>query len=176
LSYDEVAKDILVVPFLSEAECKEIIAKSEAVGGWGQMAGDKFPAQEIRADKLGLWAELEAAWKDHLGKIAESKWTPMEHIGLRDAFAMRYAMDTQTSLGFHTDASLVTGSVKLNEDYEGAELVFPHQDFSNINVPLGHCILFPSAVTHGHKVNPLKSGVKYSLTMWTSRYQGDVNI
>jgi hypothetical protein len=176
LGYDEVAKDILVVPFMSEAQCREIIAKSEAVGGWGQMAGDKFPAQEIRADKLGIWRELEAGWKDHLGKIAESKWTPMEHIGLRDAFAMRYAMDTQTSLGFHTDASLVTGSVKLNEDYEGAELVFPHQDFSNINVPLGHCILFPSSVTHGHKVNPLKSGVKYSLTMWTSRYQGDVNI
>ena len=176
LSYEEVAKDILVVPFLSEAQCRDIIAKSEAVGGWGQMAGDKFPAQEIRADKLGLWEELEAAWKDHLGKVAESKWTPMEHIGLRDAFAMRYAMDTQTSLGFHTDASLVTGSVKLNEDYEGAELIFPHQNFSNINVPLGHCILFPSAVTHGHKVNPLKSGVKYSLTMWTSRYQGDVNI
>ena len=176
LSYEEVAKDILVVPFLSEAQCKDIIAKSEAVGGWGQMAGDKFPAQEIRADKLGIWAELEAAWKDHLGRVAESKWTPMEHIGLRDAFSMRYAMDTQTSLGFHTDASLVTGSVKLNEDYEGAELVFPHQNFSNINVPLGHCILFPSAVTHGHKVNPLISGVKYSLTMWTSRYQGDVNI
>jgi hypothetical protein len=176
LSYDEVAKDILVVPFLSEAQCGDIIAKSEAVGGWGQMEGDKFPAQEIRADKLGLWSELEAAWKDHLGKIAESKWTPMEHIGLRDAFAMRYAMDTQTKLGFHTDASLVTGSVKLNEDYEGAELCFPHQDFSNINVPLGHCILFPSAVTHGHYVSPLKSGVKYSLTMWTSRYQGDVNI
>ena len=176
LKYDEVAKDILIVPFLSEAQCKEIISKSEAVGSWGQMEGDKFPAQEIRADRLGIWAELEAAWKDHLGKIAESKWTPMEHIGLRDAFTMRYAMNTQTSLGFHTDASLVTGSVKLNEDYEGGELCFPHQDFSNINVPLGHCILFPSAVTHGHYVSPLKSGVKYSLTMWTSRYQGDVNI
>ena len=176
LDYDEVAKDILVVPFLSEAQCNDIIAKSEAVGGWGQMAGDKFPAQEIRVDRLGLWSQLETAWKCHLGKIAETKWTPMEHIGLRDAFAMRYAMDTQTSLGFHTDASLVTGSVKLNENYDGAELIFPHQNFSNINVPLGHCILFPSAVTHGHKVNPLKSGVKYSLTMWTSRYQGDVNI
>ena len=26
-----------------------------------------------------------------------------------------------------------------------------------------------------HYVNELKSGVKYSLTMWTSRYTGDVN-
>ena len=176
LNYDEVAKDILVVPFLSEEQCKNIISKSEAVGGWGAMDGDKFPAQEIRADKLGMWTDLEKAWRDYLGKVAESKWTPMEHIGLRDAFTMRYAMDTQTSLGFHTDASLVTGSVKLNEDYEGAELVFPHQNFSNINVPLGHCILFPSAVTHGHKVNPLISGVKYSLTMWTSRFVGDQNL
>ena len=176
LNYEEVAKDILVVPFLSETQCKNIIAKSEAVGGWGAMEGDKFPAQEIRADKLGMWKELEVAWEDYLGKVAESKWTPMEHIGLRDAFTMRYAMDTQTSLGFHTDASLVTGSVKLNEDYEGAELVFPHQNFSNIDVPLGHCILFPSAVTHGHKVNPLISGVKYSLTMWTSRFVGDQNL
>ncbi len=176
LKYDEIAKDILITPFMSKDHCKIIIDAAEAVGGWDQMEGDKFPAQEIRANKLGIWTALEGAWRDKLGKIAESKWTPMEHIGLRDAFAMRYAMDTQTSLAFHTDASLVTGSVKLNDDYEGAELCFPHQDFSNINVPLGHCILFPSAVTHGHYVSPLKSGVKYSLTMWTSRYRGDVNI
>jgi hypothetical protein len=139
------------------------------------MEGDKFPAQEIRVRKLGLWDELEWVWKEQLGKVAEKKWTPMEHMGLRDAFTMRYSMDTQTSLGFHTDASLVTGSVKLNDDYEGAELIFPHQNFSNKDVPVGHCILFPSQVTHGHKVEPLKSGVKYSLTMWTSRYRGDVN-
>ena len=175
LEYEEVAKDILLVPFLSEAKCRELIDKSEHVGGWGQMEGDKFPAQEIRAKKLGLWDDLEEQWKMRLGKIAESKWTPMQHIGLRDAFTMRYTMDTQTSLGFHTDASLVTGSVKLNDDYEGAELIFPHQGFSNKDVPVGHCILFPSQVTHGHKVEPLKSGVKYSLTMWTSRYRGDVN-
>lgn len=175
LKYEEVAKDILLVPFLSEDECRDIISKSESLGGWGQMDGDKFPAQEIRISKLGMWDEIEKAWKDYLGKVAESKWTPMQHIGLRDAFTMRYSVDTQTSLGFHTDASLVTGSVKLNDDYEGAELVFPHQNFSNINVPVGNCILFPSAVTHGHKVNPLMSGVKYSLTMWTSRYVGDQN-
>ncbi|HAI39088.1 MAG TPA: hypothetical protein DCM40_13690, partial [Maribacter sp.] len=100
---------------------------------------------------------------------------PMQHYGLRDAFTMRYAMDTQTTLGFHTDASLVTGSVKLNDDYVGAELIFPHQSFSNKDVPVGHCLLFPSQVTHGHKVDTLKSGIKYSLTMWTSRYPGDVN-
>tara|TARA_R100001126_G_scaffold90442_1_gene59673 strand:- start:814 stop:2562 length:1749 start_codon:yes stop_codon:yes gene_type:complete len=175
LSFEEVAKDILLIPFLTRSECGEIIQLSENMGEWGQMDGDKFPAQEIRVKKLGLWDRLEKAWQNRLGKIAESKWTPMQHYGLRDAFTMRYAMDTQTSLGFHTDASLITGSVKLNDDYDGAELIFTHQNFSNKDVPIGHCLLFPGQVTHGHKVNALKSGIKYSLTMWTSRYPGDVN-
>lgn len=173
--YQEVAKDILITPLFTPEYCQEIIQRADALGKWEPMGGDKFPAQEIRVRELGLWDEIEAIWKDKLGKIAESKWTPMAHIGLRDAFVMRYSMDTQTSLGFHTDASLVTGSVKLNGDYEGGELIFPHQDFDNANVVDGACLLFPSAVTHGHKVNPLIKGVKYSLTMWTSRYEGDVN-
>jgi predicted 2-oxoglutarate/Fe(II)-dependent dioxygenase YbiX len=96
-------------------------------------------------------------------------------MGLRDAFTMRYSMETQKSLGLHTDASLITGSVKLNDNYEGATLYFPRQDFTNLDVPVGSCILFPSEVTHGHYVDELKSGVKYSLTMWTSRYVGDEN-
>ena len=100
---------------------------------------------------------------------------PMAHIGLRDAFTMKYTPDTQNMLALHTDASLVTGNVKLNEDYEGGELLFPRQNFSNINVPKGRCLLWPSEVTHGHAVNEIYNGTKYSLTMWTSRYQGDVN-
>jgi len=175
LNYEEVAKDILVTDFLSENQCKYLIDKSESRGSWGSMDGDKFPAQEIRLKDLGLWHEYERLWHEKLGKISESFWTPMKHHGLRDAFTMKYSMDTQKDLALHTDASLVTGSVKLNDDFEGAELIFPRQNYSNINVPRGKCILFPSEVTHGHHVPELLSGVKYSLTMWTSRYDGDVN-
>jgi len=175
LDCKEVAKDILVTDFLTENQCKFLIDKSESRGNWGAMEGDKFPAQEIRLKELGLWHEYERLWHEKLGKISEKFWPPMEHYGLRDAFTMRYTTDTQTSLALHTDASLVTGSVKLNSNYEGAELIFPRQDFSNVKVENGQCILFPAQVTHGHYVNELKSGVKYSLTMWTSRYSGDVN-
>ena len=175
LDYKEVAQDLLVTKLLSESECKDLIAKSDALGGWGNLDGDKFPAQEIRLKKLGLWKQYEALWKDRLFKICEKHWKPVEYMGLRDAFTMRYAMDTQKSLGLHTDASLITGSVKLNDNYEGATLYFPRQDFTNLDVPVGSCILFPSQVTHGHYVDELQSGVKYSLTMWTSRYVGDEN-
>ena len=175
LDYKEVAPEILVTDFLSKRQCDYLISKSESNGDWGKMDGDKFPAQEIRIRKLGLWHEYERLWHEKLGKIAEKHWSPMLHMGLRDAFTMRYSVSTQKELGLHTDASLVTGSVKLNEDYEGAELLFPRQKFSNINVGVGQCILFPGEVTHGHEVPPLLSGVKYSLTMWTSRYPGDLN-
>lgn len=175
LEYDEVGPEILCTDFLTDRQCDYLIQKSESYGNWGQMEGDKFPAQEIRIRQLGLWHEYERLWHEKLGKIAEQYWVPMAHIGLRDAFTMKYTVDTQKSLGLHTDASLVTGSVKLNEDFEGAEVVFPRQNFSNINVPKGRCLLWPSEVTHGHYVPDLLSGTKYSLTMWTSRYKGDVN-
>lgn len=175
LAYEELAPEILVTDFLSDVQCQYLINKSEISGNWGQMEGDKFPAQEIRLKKLGLWHEYERLWHEKLAKIAMEHWKPYLHIGLRDAFTMKYSMQTQKALGFHTDASLVTGSVKLNEDYEGAELIFPRQNFSNINVKQGRCILFPSDVTHGHYVTELQSGTKYSLTMWTQRYKGDVN-
>ena len=175
LDYKEVAPEILVTDFLTDRQCDFLIQKSESYGNWGQMDGDKFPAQEIRLRSIGLWHEYERLWAEKLGKISETHWKPMAHHGLRDAFTMRYSMETQKELGLHTDASLVTGSVKLNEDYEGAELIFPRQNFSNIKVSKGQCILFPGEVTHGHYVPELLSGVKYSLTMWTSRYPGDVN-
>ena len=175
LEYEEVAPEILVAEFMSEAQCQRYIEASESLGRWGELDGDKFPAQEIRLKELGLWDEISEQWADKLSKICEKHWHPEAYLGLRDAFTMRYSMDTQTELGLHTDASLFTGSVKLNDNYAGAELVFPRQEFTNKNVKVGQCILFPSMVTHGHKVLPLRGGKKYSLTMWTCRYEGDSN-
>jgi GR25 family glycosyltransferase involved in LPS biosynthesis len=173
--YQEVAKDILITPLFTPEYCQEIIQRADALGKWETMGGDKFPAQEIRLKEIGLWDEISEQWAERLSKICEKHWHPEAYLGLRDAFTMRYSMDTQTELGLHTDASLFTGSVKLNNDYAGAELVFPRQNFSNKDVKVGQCILFPSMVTHGHKVLPLRGGKKYSLTMWTCRYEGDSN-
>ena len=175
LEYEEVAPDILCTDFLSEKQCEYLIEKSSSHGNWSNMDGDKFPAQEIRLKEIGLWHEYDRLWHEKLGNICEKHWHPEAYIGLRDAFTMRYSIETQTELGLHTDASLFTGSVKLNDNYAGAELIFPRQEFSNKDIAIGKCILFPSMVTHGHYVDELRGGKKYSLTMWTSRYEGDVN-
>ena len=175
LEYEEVAPDILCTDFLSEKQCEYLIEKSSSHGNWSNMDGDKFPAQEIRLKQLGLWHEYDRLWHEKLGRICEKHWHPEAYLGLRDAFTMQYSLETQTELGLHTDASLFTGSVKLNDNYAGAELIFPRQEFSNKDIAIGKCILFPSMVTHGHYVDELRGGKKYSLTMWTSRYEGDVN-
>ena len=158
---------------MTQAQCEDMIAASEKHGDWGSLSYDKFPAQEIRLKQLGYWESLEKHWKKHVFPIIEEHWRPMAMYGLRDAFSMRYALDTQTSLALHTDASLVTGSVKLNDDYEGAVLQFPRQGITNEHVPVGRAIIFPGMVTHGHTCTELTKGVKYSLTMWTSRWEGD---
>ena len=172
--YEKINDDMLLVDFLSPEMCDKIISISDECGEWGSLSYDKFPAQEIRMKKLGLLEELQTHWNKNIVPIVEKHWFPMEMYGVRDAFVMRYSKDTQTSLSLHTDASLVTGSIKLNDDYEGAELFFPRQNVSNKDIPVGKCILFPGQVTHGHTCQDLISGVKYSLTIWTSRYHGDI--
>ena len=122
-----------------------------------------------------LYKQLEDHWTQYIKPICEEYWAPMLHTSIRDAFVMKYTVDTQRSLALHNDASLVTASVKLNDDYEGAELVFPRQKKTNKDVPVGEAILFPGQVTHGHKCEELTSGTKYSLTIWTARYAGDIN-
>lgn len=175
--YEVMDTDMLVTSFLTEDQCKKLIELAEAHGGWEPMPGDKFPAQEIRLWDISeeLFQQLDAHWTKYIKPICEEYWRPMLHHSVRDAFVMKYTVDTQRSLPLHHDASLVTASIKLNDDYEGADLVFPRQGKSNKEVPVGEAILFPGQVTHGHMCEELLSGTKYSLTIWTSRYAGDIN-
>ena len=172
-NYEMLGNDMILVDYLTPTMCDDLIEISNKHGGWNSLKYDKFPAQEIRLKALDLWEDMEMHWKKYLYPAIENYWWPMEMYGMRDAFVMRYSLDTQKSLALHTDASLVTGSVKLNDDYEGADLVFPRQNYSNKDIPVGKCLLFPGAVTHGHACTELTSGVKYSLTMWSQRYPGD---
>ena len=192
--FELLTDDMLLVDFMTQESCERLIEIADKHGGWGSLAYDKFPAQEIRMNQLhntmptgesvviptedgkqeqNLLRELEVSWNDYIVPVVEKYWKPLQMYGLRDAFVMRYAMDTQVSLNLHHDASLVTGSVKLNDDYEGAELIYPRQGISNEDIPVGKMILFSGQLTHGHECLPLTSGVKYSLTIWSRRYTND---
>tara|TARA_B100000945_G_scaffold215483_1_gene173636 strand:+ start:1131 stop:3038 length:1908 start_codon:yes stop_codon:yes gene_type:complete len=172
--YEIINRDMLLIDYMTPYMCDSLIEIADKNGQWDSLEYDKFPAKEIRLKALGLWDEMEKYWKESIYPIVEEFWWPSIMYGIRDAFVMRYSLDTQTNLNLHCDASLVTGSIKLNDDYEGADLVFPRQRFSNKDIPVGKCILFPGQLTHGHECQQLISGVKYSLTIWSSRYTDDL--
>lgn len=172
--YEKINDDMIVVDFLSPEMCNSLIELADNHGKWESLSYDNFPAQEIRIKELDLWESMEYHWKRYIDPIVEEFWTPTQMYGLRDAFILRYSLETQKRLNLHNDASLVTGSVKLNDNYEGADLYFPRQDVSNKDIDVGKCILFPGQLSHGHTSRDLISGVKYSLTIWTSRYDNDL--
>ena len=171
--YEILDRDMLLVDFMTQDQCERLIDIADNNGAWGSLDYDKFPAQEIRMKELGLWEQLEEHWNTHIVPTVEQYWKPIQMYGLRDGFVMKYALDTQVSLNLHHHASLVTGSVKLNDDYTGAELIYPRQGITNKDIPVGKMLLFPGAVSHGHECLSLKSGIKYSLTIWSCRYPND---
>jgi len=172
--YDVLSDDILLIDFMSEDMCQNMISLAEEKQ-FKIMEGDKVPAQELRLKEIDQWKKLEEHWNKIVYEIIWEYWNPCHCWGLRDAFIIKYEMDKQRELRLHNDASLVTGSIKLNDDYEGGVLEFPRQKVSNKDVPIGKCILFPGQVTHGHSSSLLTKGTKYSLTIWSSRYKGDIN-
>lgn len=172
-TFEKIGDEMIMIDYKTPEQCQEWIDISERNGSWNPHPDDRFPSHDIHLKKLGLWEEAEQHWDEVVKPIIEGFWPPMLHYNLRKAFTMKYSPDTQTTLGYHCDSSMVTGSVKLNDDYVGATLHWPRQGVNNSDIPVGKMILFPSMVTHGHYVDELKSGTKYSATFWTARFPGE---
>ena len=171
-NYEVISDDIICIDFMTPYMCDKMIEIADG-HKFDNLSYDKVPGRELRLTEMGLWEELEKHWLKTVYDISYKYWDPCHIYGLRDAFIIRYSMDTQRSLKRHHDASLVTGSVKLNDEYTGGELQFPRQGITNSDIPVGKCLLFPGQVSHPHLSSELESGVKYSLTIWSSRYTGD---
>jgi hypothetical protein len=171
-------RDIIVIDnFFSEDFCKKLIEEGESFNNWKPLDTDAYPGQEVRLRDLNNKHFIDTfyqAYQETIVPLVEKHWFPMQMHGIRDLFIIKYSMDGQKDLPLHHDMSLVSGSIKLNNDYEGAELVFPRQGISNKDLPVGSIVLWPSSVTHPHKCEELISGTKYSLTMWTARHAEDI--
>ena len=172
--YEVIEKDMILIDFMSEHQCQRLIELAEQKAEWKSLPNDTYPAQEIRLKELNIYKELEEHWQKHVKPIIEPYWNPMVVEGVRDAFMLKYSTDSQTKLALHHDSSHVTGSVKLNKNYKGGELFFPRQGISNADIPVGKLLLFPGQVTHPHECVELTEGTKYSLTIWSQRYKGDI--
>jgi 2OG-Fe(II) oxygenase superfamily len=165
--WEQVAPDLLVTPFWTPSFCATVIRAAEAVGAFEPDDEDPVPGHEV---SLAVISPRLGAVEQHIGSQIWPRlrevWPYIDYHGLRDVFVIRYAPGEQESLRIHHDVAQVSASVKLNADHEGAELTFPRQGFSNIDVPVGELLVWPSLVTHPHRTEQLRRGVKYALTVW----------
>jgi len=163
-----VGQEIVQMPFWTPEFCATLIQAAQAAGGFAHQNDDPVPGYEISLAAIAprLFEAVEQDIGIRLWPALQQWWPLIDYHGLRDAFVIRYAMGEQEELRMHHDVAQVSGSIKLNDDYDGAVLEFPRQKFSNADVPVGDVIAWPSLVTHPHASSQLTRGVKYSLTIW----------
>jgi len=166
-----ISSDMIVIENLfSEEWCNKVIEETNKFP-FKPLETDSYPAQEVRLNQIDkvLLNEYIQKYYDVIVPICEKYWPKLTMYNIRDLFTIKYTLDTQKSLRLHNDMSLVTGSMKLNDSYEGGVLNFPRQEASNLDLKVGDMLLWPGQVTHPHESLDLISGEKYSLTMWTER-------
>ena len=164
----EVAPDVLVVPCWTPQFCATVIRAAEALGAFEQHPDDPVPGHEVSLAVISprLFDAVQDDFGARIWPQLRLVWPYIDYYGVRDAFVIRYAPGEQESLRIHHDVAQLSGSIKLNEQYTGAELVFPRQGFDNAAVDVGEMLVWPSLVTHPHETAQLDSGVKYALTVW----------
>ena len=164
----ESAQDIITMPFWTPEFCDTVIRAAKAAGGFSPQDDDPVGSYDLSLAAISprLFGALEQDIGMRLWPAIRQWWPIVDYHGLRDAFVIHYAMGEQEELRLHHDVAQVSASIKLNDDYTGAELEFPRQGFTNADVPVGHIIAWPSLVTHPHASRPLLSGEKFSLTIW----------
>lgn len=164
----EVAPEILQVPWWTRRFCRAVIRAAELTGGFAPDPDDPVPGHEVSLAAISpaLFSALQDDVGMRLWPQLQQVWPLAEYHGIRDAFVIRYAPGEQEDLRLHHDVAQISASVRLDDGFEGAELVFPRQGWDNARQPVGSMIAWPSLVTHPHEVRPLRSGVKHALTIW----------
>ncbi|MEI2705315.1 MAG: hypothetical protein V9E89_08625 [Ilumatobacteraceae bacterium] len=161
--YTELAADILVTPFWTPSFCATLIRAAEATGAFEPNPHDPVPGHEVSLAAISPQL-FEAVQNDVGGRLwprLKRVWPYVDYVGLRDAFVIKYELGGQEELRIHHDVAQVSASIKLNDDYTGAELRFPRQNAGNASVAVGDALGVavardPSAPVHttalGHQV------------------------
>jgi hypothetical protein len=164
----EVASEMYAMSCWTPEFCAALIRAADLVGGYTSHESDPVPGQEISLAAISpsLFEAVQNDMGIRIWPQLQQHWPLIDYHGINDAFIIRYEIGGQEELRIHHDVAQVSASVKLNNDYTGAELQFPRQGFSNADMSVGSLIAWPSLVTHPHLSAPITSGVKYSLTIW----------
>ena len=168
----EVASDIILLPFWTPDFCAEVVKAADLLDEYKPLDGDvknnAAPGQETRFNRISQrFAEnFESHFKRRVAPIVRQHWWPISLGKNRMPFVLKYSPEVQPSLDPHHDASMISMTIILNEDYEGGHLTFPRQHWDSRGVETGTMVVFPGRVTHVHWVLPVTAGTRYSAAAW----------
>ena len=176
----DVYKDILITPFYTEKFCDDLVELAKFYNNKFEQF-IKYQRKEIteeitdtspwntlffsRISNL-LFEDFCNHYKRYITPVLEKQFASSGVDGWFSPFIIKYDKPGQI-VHLHNDISSFTMNVKLNTDFEGCDLEFPRQGWSNKNIPKGSCFIWPSTITHPHQSKPLIKGTKYTLASWT---------
>ena len=163
-----VAEEIFALSCWTPKFCDALIRAAELTGAFEINPNDPVPGHEVSLAVISpqLFNAVEVDFGLRIWSQLQQQWPLIDYHGIQDVFVIKYEVAQQEELRMHHDVAQVSASIKLNNDYHGAELEFPRQNFSNREMKIGQMVAWPSLVTHPHRSAPIVSGVKYSATVW----------
>jgi hypothetical protein len=173
-----VHNDIIVTPFWTEEFCQDIIALSDTYADdfdkniyfkGGEQSEKGIGWHDILMNQISqpLFEEFVKQYQSMICPLISEVYQGGNFVtGWFSPYIIKYDRIGQEN-NLHHDASLVTLNIKLNNNYEGCELVFPRQNFNSKDIPPGYAMIWPSTVSHPHVTTPLISGRKLSIVSWT---------
>jgi hypothetical protein len=169
---EQIATDILQIEFWRPEFCRILTEAADSINQYESRPNDPIPGQELRIEKISpdLYRSFCMHWKQTVQPVLEDFYkmpSGMWFSGWKVPFIIKYTPTTQRELPVHWDDSMVTGTVKLNDEHDGGELEFPRYGFTNRKSPIGSMLVWPSGLQHIHRSTPVTRGTKYSLVAWT---------
>jgi hypothetical protein len=175
-----IKNDIIVTPFWTRAFCDELAGICDEVQDRFAIREPEYGTFELKLNDISriLFTDYATHFNSEVLPMLRKEWFINKVEGMFSPYILRYSQNTARSLQLHTDVSIFTTYIQLNDNYKGCHVTFPRQNFCVDSVPVGHAIFWPSLVTHSHYVSELISGVKYSFTsfVWPPSWSDDTGI
>jgi len=164
--------DIASFPLFTEDFCKFMINHSETVNQWTTARHKNYPTTDILLNDLGFKQFYDKVIEKYIVPIVKYIWRyEYENDTITsENFLAKYTPATQPGLATHTDSSLFSFVVSLNNEYEGGGTKFPRQNIL-IDSPVGYATIHPSRLTHPHGGMPITKGKRYIIVSFCE-YKG----
>lgn len=165
----ELKDNIFKCKTFSEEYCRDIVDTCEQLSDEFTIScpGKPYTVDHLRLEYFGtlFCRQFATVLNDYIINSITSfyKIPQRPAFSLLDPYIARYSKDTIVDIKEHCDLSTFSIITKLNDDYDGGELIFPKLDYMCYNIEVGDSIIFPGSYLYPHMTKPVTSGKKYSL-------------